>query len=61
MDHVEQAVKLFMEGYSCSQAVAMAFCDVTGLDERPPPGWRLPLAAAWGGCGRSAALSAVCC
>ena len=34
MDHVEQAVKLFMEGYSCSQAVAMAFCDVTGLDEK---------------------------
>ena len=34
MDHVERAVALFAEGYSCSQAVAMAFCDVTGLDEK---------------------------
>ena len=34
MDHIERAVELFVEGYSCSQAVAMAFCDVTGLDEK---------------------------
>ena len=34
MDHIEKAVDLFVEGYSCSQAVAMAFCDVTGLDEK---------------------------
>ena len=34
MDHAMRAVELFREGYSCSQAVAMAFCDVTGLDEK---------------------------
>ena len=34
MDHVLRAGELFRQGYSCSQAVAMAFCDVTGLDEK---------------------------
>ena len=34
MDHSYEAVELFVKGYSCSQAVAMAFCDVTGLDEK---------------------------
>ena len=34
MDHSTYAAALFKEGYSCSQAVAMAFCDVTGLDQR---------------------------
>ena len=33
MDHVSRAAQLFQEGYSCSQAVAMAFYDVTGLEE----------------------------
>lgn len=32
MDHVAYAAQLFTEGYSCSQAVAAAFSDVTGLD-----------------------------
>jgi len=27
------AAELFMKGYNCAQAVAMAFCDVTGLSE----------------------------
>lgn len=27
------AAELFMKGYNCAQAVAMAFCDLTGLDE----------------------------
>ena len=31
IDHAERARALFMEGYNCSQAVACAFCDVTGL------------------------------
>ena len=26
------AAELFLKGYNCAQAVAMAFCDVTGLD-----------------------------
>ncbi|MBQ9148022.1 MAG: C_GCAxxG_C_C family protein [Oscillospiraceae bacterium] len=34
MDHSTYAVQLFLEGYNCAQAVAMAFCDVTGLDQK---------------------------
>ena len=34
MDHGMKAVELFFEGYNCAQAVAVAFCDVTGLDEK---------------------------
>ena len=33
MDHAMKAAELFMEGYNCAQAVAVAFCDVTGLEE----------------------------
>ena len=33
MNHSEKAAELFLQGYNCAQAVAMAFCDVTGLDE----------------------------
>ena len=32
MDHAEEAKRLFMAGYNCSQAVFCAFRDVTGLD-----------------------------
>ena len=31
MTRAEQAAKLFCEGYNCAQAVAVAFCDLTGL------------------------------
>lgn len=31
MTHGEYAAQLFCEGYNCAQAVAVAFCDVTGL------------------------------
>ncbi|MBR1561014.1 MAG: C_GCAxxG_C_C family protein [Clostridia bacterium] len=31
-DHAERARELFLAGYNCAQAVACAFCDVTGLD-----------------------------
>ena len=34
MNHSEKAAELFLEGYNCAQAVAVAFCDVTGLDEK---------------------------
>ena len=34
MDHAMKAAELFMGGYNCAQAVAVAFCDVTGLDEK---------------------------
>ena len=33
MDHVQYAGDLFVKGYNCAQAVAVAFCDVTGLSE----------------------------
>ena len=34
MDHGMKARELFVEGYNCAQAVAVAFCDITGLDEK---------------------------
>ena len=34
MDHGIKAAELFLEGYNCAQAVAVAFCDVTGLEEK---------------------------
>ena len=34
MEHGMKAMELFVEGYNCAQAVAVAFCDVTGLDEK---------------------------
>ena len=34
MNHVERAVDVFVEGYNCAQAVAAAFGDLTGLDEK---------------------------
>ena len=33
MDHEVYAGELFLRGYNCAQAVAVAFCDVTGLTE----------------------------
>ena len=34
MDHVTLAGDLFLEGYNCAQAVAVAFTDVTGMDKQ---------------------------
>ena len=34
MEHGMYAAELFLKGYNCAQAVAMAFCDVTGMDEK---------------------------
>ena len=34
MDHGVKAAELFVNGYNCAQAVAVAFCDVTGLEEK---------------------------
>lgn len=33
MDHGLKAAELFLEGYNCAQAVVVAFCDKTGLEE----------------------------
>ena len=34
MDHGIKAAELFLSGSNCAQAVAVAFCDVTGMDEK---------------------------
>jgi C_GCAxxG_C_C family probable redox protein len=34
MDHSIHATELFLNGYNCAQAVMVAFCDVTGLEEK---------------------------
>lgn len=33
MEHGEKAAELFVCGYNCAQSVAVAFCDLTGLNE----------------------------
>lgn len=33
MDRADKAKYLFKNGYNCAQAVACAFCDLTGMDE----------------------------
>lgn len=34
MNRVEKALEYHKKGYNCSQSVACAFCDKTGLDEK---------------------------
>ena len=34
MDHGMKAAALFVNGYNCAQSVAVAFCDVTDLEEK---------------------------
>ena len=45
MNHSELAVENFMRGYSCSQAVVVAFCDVTGMK----PQYAARLSSSFGG------------
>jgi len=45
MEHSMKAAELFLQGYNCAQAVAVAFCDVTGLEEKQAA----KLASAFGG------------
>ena len=45
MEHSAKAAELFLEGYNCAQAVAVAFCDVTGMD----PDQAAKLASPFGG------------
>lgn len=33
MEHGIYAAELFMKGYNCAQAIAVAYCDLTGLEE----------------------------
>ena len=45
MEHAEYAAELFLKGYSCSQAITVAFCDVTGLS----PEFSAKMASSFGG------------
>ena len=45
MDHSLLAAELFLEGFNCAQAVAVAFADVTGMDKKEAA----KLAAPFGG------------
>ena len=45
MDHGLKAAELFLSGYNCSQAVMVAFCDLTGLEEN----FAAKLASSFGG------------
>ena len=45
MDHGMKAAELFLSGYNCAQAVAVAFTDVTGLTEQQAA----KMASAFGG------------
>ena len=45
MDHTYQAAELFLAGRNCAQAIAVAFSDVTGLDE----GFSARLSSSFGG------------
>ena len=45
MDHQIQAAELFVQGYNCAQAVAVAYCDVTGLE----PQFAAKMASSFGG------------
>ena len=45
MNHAEYAAELFLNGYNCAQAVAVAFCDVTGME----PKTAAKLASSFGG------------
>lgn len=45
MDHSIKAAELFLNGSNCAQAVAVAFCDVTGLE----PGFAARMASSFGG------------
>ena len=45
MDRAQKAKENFLQGYNCSQAVVLAFSDLTGLDESTS----LKLASSFGG------------
>ena len=45
MTHSEKAAQLFLQGYNCAQAVAVAFCDVTGLE----PDFAAKISSGFGG------------
>ncbi len=49
MSRAERAKEKFLQGYACSQAVALVFCDIMGVDEDTVSKMMLPFG---GGLGR---------
>ena len=45
MNHGEYAAELFLKGYNCAQAIAVAYCDLTGLT----PEFAAKLSSSFGG------------
>ena len=45
MERGNMAAELFVEGYNCAQAVAVAFCDMTGMEKE----YAAKLASSFGG------------
>ncbi len=45
MEHGSYAAELFLKGYNCAQAVAVAFCDVTGMTQE----YAAKMASSFGG------------
>lgn len=45
MNHRKLAIENFLSGCNCSQAIMLAFCDITGLDEKTA----LKLSSSFGG------------
>ncbi len=63
MSRAERAKAYFLEGYACSQAVALAFADVCGVDENTVKKIMLPFGGGLGRlrltCGAVSGMSAV--
>ena len=63
MSRAEWAKEKFLQGYACSQAVALAFCDVMGVDEAVVAKMMLPFGGGMGRlrmtCGAVSGMAAV--
>ena len=63
MSRAERAKEYFMQGYACSQAVALAFSDITGLSDEQIAKLCLPFGGGFGRqrlvCGAVSGLSVV--
>ena len=49
MEHSTKAAELFLQGYNCAQAVMVAFCDLTGLNEDAAAKQASPFGGGMGG------------
>ena len=64
MSRAEIAIEYFEKGYACSQAVALAFCDVVGVNEETMGKMMLPFGGGFGRlrlvCGAVSGMTAIC-